>query len=81
MITKHYHGDDSDVKLLMGGILRAFAGSTVEEYATAADAFLPAAHPTLGRTYRECGYLPMIELLAVPRGQRVHDVHRLGRRP
>src|SRR3954464_2499260 len=28
-ITKHYHGDESDVKLLMAGILQAFAGSTV----------------------------------------------------
>jgi arylsulfatase A-like enzyme len=40
VITKHYHGDDSDVKVLMGGILRAFAGMTVEEYAAAAEQFL-----------------------------------------
>ena len=26
VITKHYHGDDTDVKVLMGGIVRAFAG-------------------------------------------------------
>ena len=25
-ITKHYHGDDNDVKVLMAGIVRAFAG-------------------------------------------------------
>jgi phosphoserine phosphatase len=62
-ITKHYHGDDSDVKVLMGGILRAFAGMSVEDYATAADAFLRGNHPTIGHSYRECGYLPMIELL------------------
>src|SRR5215213_5916582 len=24
VITKHYHGDDSDVKVLLGGILQAF---------------------------------------------------------
>lgn len=64
VITKHYHGDDSDVKVLMGGILRAFAGMTVEDYATAADAFLREEnHPTIGRSFRDCGYLPMIELL------------------
>jgi phosphoserine phosphatase len=64
VITKHYHGDDSDVKVLMGGILQAFAGMTVEEYATAADAFLRReTHPTIGRSFRDCGYLPMIELL------------------
>ena len=28
--TKHYHGDDADLKVLMGAILRAFAGTTVE---------------------------------------------------
>jgi hypothetical protein len=64
VITKHYHGDDSDVQVLMGGILRAFAGLSVEEYAAAADAFLrEGRHPTLGRSFRDCGYLPMIELL------------------
>jgi phosphoserine phosphatase len=64
VITKHYHGDDSDVKVLMGRILQAFAGQTVEEYAGAADAFLRhARHPTLGRALRDCGYLPMVELL------------------
>jgi hypothetical protein len=64
VITKHYHGDDSDVKVLMGGILRAFAGMTVEDYGAAADAFLRGEnHPTIGRSFRDCGYLPMIELL------------------
>ena len=63
-ITKHYHGDDSDVKLLMAGILQAFAGQTVEAYTAAADAFLRGGkHPTLGRRFHECGYAPMVELL------------------
>jgi hypothetical protein len=63
-ITKHYHGDDADVKVLMAGILQAFAGKSVEEYADAADSFLRAGkHPTLGRTFHTCGYLPMVELL------------------
>jgi phosphoserine phosphatase len=64
VITKHYRGDDGDVKVLMGGIVAAFAGMTVEDYATAADAFLrDGRHPTNGRGFRDCGYLPMIELL------------------
>lgn len=63
VITNHYHGDDSGVKVLMGGILRAFAGMTVEDYEIAAAAFLAGRHPTIGRAYRDCGYLPMIELL------------------
>jgi phosphoserine phosphatase len=64
VITKHYGGDDSDVKMLMGGILQAFAGWTVDEYAAEAHAFLHhEQHPILGRTYRDCGYLPMVEFL------------------
>jgi hypothetical protein len=63
VITKHYHGDDSDVQVLMGGMLQAFGGMNVEAYERAATEFLSGPHPTLGRAYRDCGYLPMIELL------------------
>ncbi len=63
-IDKHYAGDDGDVKVLLGGVLQAFAGQTVDEYTSAAEAFLAEApHPTLGRLLRECAYVPMIELL------------------
>lgn len=63
-ITKHYQGDDRDVKVLLGGILKAFEGMSVETYQAAATAFLQQArHPTLDRRFRECGYLPMVELL------------------
>jgi phosphoserine phosphatase len=65
VITKHYHGDDADLKVLMSGILQAFAGRSVEEYAAAADAFLRGGtHPTLERSFHACGYVPMIELLS-----------------
>jgi hypothetical protein len=64
VITKHYHGDDTDVRVLMGGILRAFAGMTVGDYAALADEFMrDQQHPTLDRRFRDCGYLPMVELL------------------
>jgi phosphoserine phosphatase len=64
VITKHYQGDDSDVKVLIGGILQAFAGMTVDDYGAAAHRFLhEGRHPTLGRRFHECGYRPMIELL------------------
>jgi phosphoserine phosphatase len=63
-ITKHYHGDDSDVKVLMAGIVQAFAGMDVEQYTAAADGFLRSGrHPTLGRTFHACGFVPMVELL------------------
>jgi phosphoserine phosphatase len=64
VIEKHYAGDDSDVKVLMGGILQAFASQTVDEYAAAADSFLDEApHRTLGRRLRDAWYVPMVELL------------------
>jgi phosphoserine phosphatase len=62
-ITKHYHGDESDVKVLMGGILQAFGGMTVEDYTAAAEAFLHGEHPTLDRRFHQCGYVPMIDLI------------------
>lgn len=64
VITKHYHGDDSGVQVLMGGIVQAFAGMSVGEYESAARAFLDdARHPTLGRRLQDATYLPMVELL------------------
>jgi phosphoserine phosphatase len=64
VIEQHYAGDDADLRVLMGGILQAYAGQTVEEFAAASAAFLEAApHPTLGRRLSDCAYVPMIELL------------------
>jgi phosphoserine phosphatase len=48
----------------MAGILQAYAGLTVEEFAVAASSFLAeASHPTLGRRLRDGWYVPMVELL------------------
>ncbi len=65
VITKHYHGDDTDVKVLMAGISAGpFAGQSVEPTSAAAGAFIRGGtHPTLGRRFHACGYVPMIELL------------------
>jgi phosphoglycolate phosphatase-like HAD superfamily hydrolase len=63
-VTKHYQGDDTDLKPLMGAILTAHHEITVEEHRSRVEAFFAEArHPTLGRPYTSCGYLPMIELL------------------
>ena len=63
-VTKHYQGDDGDVKVLIGALVAAFAGRTVEEYADAAGEYLRfGVHSTLGRTFLDCGYRPMIDLL------------------
>jgi phosphoglycolate phosphatase-like HAD superfamily hydrolase len=55
-ITKHYDGDDSDVKVLMGAVLKAFSAMTV-------DFFKTARHPKYHVSYLEVAYQPMVELL------------------
>jgi hypothetical protein len=63
-VTKHYQGDDTDMKPLMGAILTAHYQITVEEHAGRINAFFgEAKHPTLGRPYTSCGYAPMVELM------------------
>ncbi|MCJ7659313.1 MAG: haloacid dehalogenase-like hydrolase [Anaerolineales bacterium] len=63
-ITKYYQGDDSDVQVMLGGILSLAEGQAVEQVEAAAKDFIEnERHPTLGLAYRECIYQPMIELL------------------
>src|SRR5512132_2123924 len=63
-MDEHYAGDDTSVRLLARGILTAYAGISVEDFEESADRFLRTAqHPTLGRSYLECAYAPMVELL------------------
>jgi len=63
-VTKHYQGDDSDVKPLVGAILTAHHEITVDEHRGRVESFFAEAkHPTMGRPYTSCGYRPMVELL------------------
>ena len=63
-ITKHYQGDDSDLKVLSGAVMSLHASMTVEQHAARVSAFFTEAkHPTLGRLYQTCTYAPMVELL------------------
>jgi phosphoglycolate phosphatase-like HAD superfamily hydrolase len=63
-VTKHYQGDDTAAKTLVGAILTAHHEITVEEHRSRIEAFFnEAKHPTLGRPYTACGYRPMVELL------------------
>jgi phosphoserine phosphatase len=63
-ITKHYQGDDADLKTLAGAVLSLHDSMTVEEHAALVNGFFAeATHPTLGRPYQQCVYVPMVELL------------------
>jgi phosphoglycolate phosphatase-like HAD superfamily hydrolase len=62
--TKHYQGDDSDFKTMLGAVLSAHSDITVDEHADRVRAFFAdARHPTLELPYTEVGYAPMVELL------------------
>jgi phosphoglycolate phosphatase-like HAD superfamily hydrolase len=64
VLAEHYAGDETNVRTLLAGVLAAFEGITVQDFEAKSDAFLRTTqHPTLGRTYLECAYLPMVELL------------------
>lgn len=64
VITKHYQGDDSDVKVLMGGLLKAFENMSVEDYQASAASYLNnSSNPQLGVPNLSTAYAPMIELL------------------
>ena len=66
VLREHYAGDDHNVKTVLGGLLAAYAGMSVEDFERRADAFLRSAqHPTLGRSYLESSYAPMVDLLAL----------------
>ena len=63
-ITKHYRGDDSDLKVMAAGLLQAYGDTSIEEYAEMARAFLRTArHPKFERPYPRCVFTPMVELL------------------
>ncbi len=62
-MVKHYHGDDSDLSLLMAAVPRAFDTVTVEEYDQQVSAFFAdAEHPSMKVPYLRCGFAPMVEL-------------------
>ena len=65
VVAEHYAGDDTNVKTLAAGVVAAFANISVDDFEAASDEFLrTTSHPTLDRTYLECAYAPMVELLA-----------------
>jgi phosphoserine phosphatase len=64
VVAQHYAGDDTNVKVLLAGVLAAYAGMSVEDFEAKSAEFLRSAqHPTMGRAYLACAYAPMVELL------------------
>ena len=64
VLHDHYAGDDSNLASLAAGVLAAHADISVERFEELAAEFLHTArHPTLERSYLQCAYAPMIDLL------------------
>ena len=64
VMVEHYAGDDTNVRTLLGGVIAAHAGISVDDFEAQAHSFLHTGrHPTLDRAYLECAYAPMVELL------------------
>ncbi|GGR28605.1 HAD family hydrolase [Agromyces mediolanus] len=63
-LDRHYQGDDTDLKLLIGAVVGVTDGMSVEDYAASVSRFYEEAkHLTLGTPYADAVYAPMIELL------------------
>jgi phosphoserine phosphatase len=64
LVDEHYAGDDTKAMALAAGVLAAYDGTSVEEFEAMSARFLESTqHPTLGRSYVDTAYAPMIELL------------------
>lgn len=64
VIEKHYKGDDSDLKIMSRGLLKAYEGISIDDFAKKTKAFFQHAKNTkLNRLYKECTYSPMVEFL------------------
>lgn len=63
-VDKHYAGDDSDLKVMIGALLALTADMNVLDYEkSVAEFYKSAKHLTLGTPYSDAVYQPMIELL------------------
>ena len=79
-MVKHYHGDDSDLKLLMEAVTAAFDTVSVEAYDRARAVVLRrGGSPHLGAALSGLWVHTHGGAAAIPGGQRFHQLHRLGR--
>ena len=63
-VTKHYNGDNKDLKELFGAVLKGFGDITMEDFENQATDFYESSwNPVFKQPYQSLGYLPMVELL------------------
>lgn len=63
-VDKHYAGDDSDLRILIGALVSVTENTSVDAYAASVAKFHSTGrHPILDRPYSQTVYQPMVELL------------------
>ncbi|WP_431279400.1 HAD family hydrolase [Leifsonia poae] len=63
-VDKHYAGDDSDLRTLIGALVGVTENTSVDGYAaSAAEFYRKGHHPLLDRPFAQTVYRPMVELL------------------
>ncbi len=73
-VAEHYAGDDTNVGALAAGILTGYAGISVDDFEALSDTFLrQERNRVLDRSYLECAYAPMVELLEYLRANGFAD--------
>ena len=82
VLAEHYAGDDTNVRTLLGGVLAAHAGISVEDFEAQSDSFLrdDAASDPRARVPPD-GVRADGRAARLPGGERLLELHRLGRRP
>ena len=78
-ITKHYQGDDLDLKVLAGAVMSLHESMTVEDHAAGVSRFFTEAEPSNPETALPDLHLrPHGRTAAVSRSERLHLLHRVG---
>ena len=81
-ITKHYQGDDSDLKVLAGAVMSLHESMTVEDHAALIGEVLRRSEASHAQAALPEMHLPADGgATALPRGARLHLLHRLRRWP
>ena len=82
VMVEHYAGDDTNVRTLLGGVIAAHAGISVDDFEEQAGSFLRSArHPTLDRGYLACALRADGRAVALPGREWLLELHRVGRWP
>ncbi len=78
-MVKHYHGDDGDMKLLMGAVPRTIADLSIDDYDREVTTFFAAVFaPGPEEALSRLRVRPDGRANPLSGGERVHPVHRVG---